>query len=180
MLSDNSQQPSSGPSNNRISPFHCSGTRLREHVLLLIFFLSGISASAQFSERHNYVLGGSLQVSNDFDFVNLRAGKVLPNENVIGLSIYANDEALSGISGWYRIVKELEIVSFPIFYKMDTELGYFDDESIGLFFSPGFTIPLTNRSYLDLSIAVVRLHYERDIDALVSLNRINVGLVFGI
>lgn len=156
------------------------GKSMRRTLLLVIFMhLYGL-ATAQFSGNHQYVIGGYFQASNDLDFLNLRAGRVLNNENVLGLSIYANDQTLSGISGWYRIVKELEVVSLPIFYKVDTELGYFEDNSVGLFFSPGFTIRLTKRSYLDLSIAAIRLHYEDELDSLVSLNNMGIGLVFGI
>lgn len=168
------------PLSSLFNPNHKLTSSPKWLSLLVMFLTLSWHASAQFSENHNYVLGGSLRATNDLDFINLRAGRVLNNENILGLSLYADHESFSGISAWYRIVKELEVISLPIFYKMDAEIGYFDDESIGLFFSPGFMIPLTKRSYLDLSIAAVRLNYESELETLISLNNVGIGLVFGL
>lgn len=144
-----------------------------------LLFLFGVTVNAQFKEEHKYVIGGSLQVSKDLNSLSLRLGKVLPKGNLVGLSGYANGNT-SGVSGWYRITRELESTSFPVFYKIDTELGYFSDDNIALSISPGFTIPISKRTYLDLSLALLQFNFNKELDAHLSLNNIGAGLVFGI
>lgn len=148
--------------------------------IIFILFLLSSTATAQFKENHKYVLGGSVLASNDLDFANLRVGKVLPKGGVLGLSIYANQDALTGITGWFRLSKELATISLPVFFKMDAELGYFEDDSIAAFVSPGFTVPITKRVYLDLSVARLQFLYRDDLETFISINNIGLGLVIGI
>lgn len=141
--------------------------------------LFSLTVDAQFKDDHKYVIGGSLQASKDLNSLSLKLGKVLTKGNLLGLSGYANGNT-SGVSGWYRITRELESTSFPVFYKIDTELGYFRNENFVLSISPGFTIPISKRTYLDLSLALLQFTFNDELDAHLSLNNIGAGLVFGI
>lgn len=151
-------------------------------LLSLVLFSSIISLStqAQFQNNHNYVLSGSLVASNNLDFLNVRFGKTIQQGNILGISANASQDAITGISGWFRLTKEIETVSFPIFFKMDIEAGYFDDDAITTSVSPGFTIPLTKSAYLDLSFALLQLQYRDDLETFASVNRIGLGLILGI
>ncbi|MDW3191322.1 MAG: hypothetical protein R8G66_03130 [Cytophagales bacterium] len=148
--------------------------------LILISLVFCISSHAQFQDKHNYVLGGSLVASNNLGFLDVRFGKTIKQGNVLGVSVNASQDAITGISGWYRLTRELKTISFPIFYKMDIEAGYFDEDAIAVSVNPGLTIPVTKSAYLDLSFALLRLQYRDELESFVSVNRIGLGLVLGI
>ena len=157
-----------------------TSTLMRILVLILISLVFSINSHAQFQDKHNYMLGGSLVASNNLGFLDVRFGKTIKQGNVIGVSVSASQDAITGISGWFRLTRELKKVSFPIFYKMDIEAGYFDEDAIAVAVSPGFTIPVTKSAYLDLSFALLRLQYRDELESFVSVNRIGLGLVLGI
>ena len=156
---------------------------------LVIFLFLGFSANAQFQDNHKLVIGGSVQGFTQADILAIspRVGKVLSNGNLAGITgtylTTGGENNSVGVFGWYRIIKELEVRSFPIFYRSDIQAGYSDAAFGGgaiISYAPGFTIPLTKKTYLDITLATLQLNYDEELDATISINNIGLGLLFGL